>query len=80
MKKISEMTVNKGSLKGEKIKIEGLFKEITGTSWMFSNGNAACLNYAIRSAEDGLPTDDKVYYGKIGSLGYLVHESEFNVL
>lgn len=65
-----------GSLKGNEIVIEGLWKDITGTSWMFSDGNTACLNYAIRSVKDELPTDDKVYYGKIGALGHLVHESE----
>lgn len=71
------MTIIKiGSLKGNEIDIEGLWKEMTGKSWMFSDGNVACLEYAVRAAKDGLPTDDKVYYGKIGALGYLVHESE----
>jgi hypothetical protein len=65
-----------GSLKGSEIEIEGLWKEITGTSWMDSVGNIACINYAIRSVDDFLPIDDKVFYGKIGCLGYLVHESE----
>lgn len=66
----------KGSLKGNEIDIEGLWKDITGKSWMYSDGNMSCLQYAMRSAKDNLPTDDKVYYGKIGGLGYLVHESE----
>jgi len=43
---------------------------------MDANGNPAALIYAIRSGFDGLPTDDEVVYGKIGSFGHLIHESE----
>lgn len=68
--------IKSGSLKNQTILIEGLWHEIMGKSWMFTNGNPACLMYAIRSTKDNLPTDDKVYYGKINGLGYLVHESE----
>lgn len=69
-------TIKKGSLSGQNIKIEGLWKDIFGKSWMFSEYNPACLQYAIRAAADGLPTDDNVYYGKIGAFGHLVHGSE----
>jgi hypothetical protein len=69
-------TIKKGSLKGEEIRIEGLWKDISGQSWMWSKGNPACLAYAVRAVEDRLPTDDNVYYGKIGAFGVLVHESE----
>jgi len=69
-------TIKSGSLKDQKIKIEGLWRDVFGSSWMFANGNPACLHYAMRSAKDNLPTDDKVYYGKINGMGHLVHESE----
>lgn len=56
--------------------VEGYWDEITGKSWMWSNGNFAAMNYGMRSGLKGLPTDDNVLYGKIGALGYLVHVSE----
>ncbi len=70
--------IKNGSLAGQEIRIEGLWKDITGKSWMDSNGNPACIVYAMRSAADNLPTDDNVYYGKIGHFGHLVHESELD--
>lgn len=56
--------------------IEDLWKVVSGISWMFSDDNPACLIYAMRSGFEGLPIDDNVYYGKVGNLGELVHESE----
>ncbi len=73
MKKIK---IKSGHFKDQEIKIEGLWKDVYGKSWMFADGNPACLEYAIRSSVDNLPTDDKVYYGKINGLGKLIHESE----
>lgn len=58
------------------ILIEDTVMKVMGGSWMFQQGNPACLKYAIRAADEGLPTDDKVYYGKIGVLGEIVHISE----
>jgi hypothetical protein len=52
-------------------------------SWMFSDGNPACLEYAIRTATQKLkiPTfDDKVVYGKIGLFGHLFHENELEII
>lgn len=69
-------TIKIGLLAGKEIKIEDLWTNVFGSSWMFANGNPTCLEYAVRSAKDNLPIDDKVYYGKIDGLGYLVHESE----
>lgn len=68
--------IKNGFLQGKEIDIEGLWKDISGSSWMFAKGNPTCLEYAVRSAANKLPIDDKVYYGKIDGLGYLVHESE----
>lgn len=69
-------TIKTGSFAGEKIEIQDLCTNVFGCSWMFNKGNPVCIEYAIRSARDNLPTDDKVYYGKINGMGYLVHESE----
>ena len=38
-------------------------------------GNPTCLLYAMRSAAEGFPFGGE-YYGKVGPLGELVHESE----
>lgn len=58
--------------------VEGYWDDpnIGGKSWMWSNGNIACMNYGMRSGLKGLPVDDEVLYGKIGAFGYLVHVSE----
>ena len=61
---------------GAEYRVKGLWHEITGKSWMNSDGNPAALHYAIRSSYNHLPIDNNVYYGKIGSFGHLVHESE----
>lgn len=61
---------------GTEYRVEGYWDTITGKSWMFSDGNPAALNYAVRSGIAGLPLDNNVLYGKIGSLGFLVHISE----
>ena len=63
-------------VEGAQFRVEGLWKELTGQSWMTSNGNFAAMHYAFRAGQTGLPYDDNVYYGKIGAFGHLVHESE----
>lgn len=60
----------------ESYEVEGYWDEITGQSWMFSDGNPAAMKYGIRSGLAGLPLDDNVLYGKIGAFGHLVHVSE----
>jgi len=57
-------------------RIENWWDNIAPQSWMFSDGNPACLIYAMRVAVDDLPLDDEVIYGKIGAFGHLVHISE----
>lgn len=64
---------------GTKYHVEGYWDTLTGGSWMFADGNPACMNYAIRSAHGGLPLDNEVLYGKIGPFGFLVHVSEITV-
>ncbi len=65
-----------GSIKLEEYRLEDWWDHLTGQSWMNSNGNPAALMYAMRNGIVGLPLDDEVVYGKIGSLGHLVHVSE----
>ena len=63
-------------LNGKKFVIEDWWQNVSGKSWMFSAGNPACLKYAVRCGIKGMPLDDNVVYGKIGSFGHIVHESE----
>jgi len=51
-----------------------------GKSWMHADGNWAALHYAQRSGLTGLPIDNEVVYGKIDSLGHVVHVSELGEL
>lgn len=66
----------KGEMNGEEFRVEDYWHHVAGKSWMNSNGNPACMNYAIRSGLGNMPTDDEVVYGKIGAYGYLIHVSE----
>ncbi len=66
-----------GTYKGKEYWVEDWWENVSGNSWMFADGNPACMKYAMRAgAVDNLPTDDDVLYGKIGSLGELIHISE----
>lgn len=47
-----------------------------GCSWKFKTRNPACMLYGMRAGTENLPISGKVYYGKIGALGELVHKSE----
>ena len=68
--------ITKGEFEGHAYRIEDWWDRVSGGSWMFAEGNPACLEYAVRSGFGGLPTDDEVLYGKIGGLGKLIHVSE----
>lgn len=57
-------------------RLEDWWDRITGGSWMTADGNPAAMIYGMRSGLISLPIDDEVVYGKIGSLGHLVHVSE----
>jgi len=67
-------------LGGQEIQIEDWWDRVSGKSWMFSDGNPAALNYAMRSGFSDLhiPNDNEVLYGKINGLGYLVHITELD--
>uniref|UniRef100_A0A6M3L8K2 Uncharacterized protein n=1 Tax=viral metagenome TaxID=1070528 RepID=A0A6M3L8K2_9ZZZZ len=64
---------------GSEISIEDWWDKITGGSWMFAQGNPACLVYAMRTGFSNVPvpTDDEVLYGHTkDGLGHLIHISE----
>ncbi len=65
-----------GLVDGAEYRVEDWWQNVYGQSWMIAQGNPAALIYALRSATGGLPTDEEVLYGKVGSFGYLVHVSE----
>ena len=64
------------NMDGQEFTLEDWWMNVHGSSWMTADGNPACLQYAIRAGFQRFPMDDNVVYGKIGGLGYLVHESE----
>lgn len=57
--------------------VEDWWDHMTGGSWMFADGNPACLIFALRMGFGMfLKIDDQVIYGKIGGVGVLIHEDE----
>lgn len=66
---------------GMNFKAEDYWENVSGKSWMDSNGNAAAIFYAIRTGTQifKVPVDDEVVYGKIGQMGYLFHVSELEL-
>lgn len=66
----------RGVIDGHAYRVEDYWDRIVGMSWTLSVDNQAARAYAIRNSADNLPLDDEVLYGKIGSLGYLIHVSE----
>lgn len=63
---------------GSAYRVEDWQDRVMGKSWMFCDGNPACLVYAMRTgmSKHRVPTDDEVLYGKVGSFGHLLHISE----
>lgn len=61
--------------------VEDWWDKVSGISWMFAEGNPACLAYAIRTGISGIPMDDEVVYGhnKENGMGHLVHVSELEI-
>lgn len=58
--------------------VEDWWDRIMGVSWKQCGGNPACLQYAIRKADNNVPDDDEVVYGKVCGMGMLVHVSELS--
>lgn len=70
---------------GTQARVEDWWDYLTGKSWGMSDGNPACLIYAIRigvQMDPPIPSDDEVLYVKIRAsdssieLGHLVHMVE----
>lgn len=64
---------------GSEIIIEDWWDRVNGKSWMFCDGNPACLVYAMRIgfSDIPIPTDNEVLYGHTkDGLGHLIHKSE----
>ena len=74
----SGMTVEiaSGEYEGQVYRVEDWWDRVAGESWMFANGNPACLKYAMRSGLAHMPTDNEVVYGKIDGRGEIIHVSE----
>jgi hypothetical protein len=65
-----------GELAGRQFRIEDWWDHVSGTSWREAADNPAALEYAVRAMVKGLPANDDVVYGKVGTLGYLLHVTE----
>ena len=61
---------------GQEFHVEDLDEVVFGQSWGFMTGNPAAMVYGMRSAENNLPLGGRVYYGKLGAMGCLIHEDE----
>lgn len=74
-------------LKGKTVKlkcgvyyqIEDWWDRIAYREWWEDMSNPACLTYALLVNACGLPNDDEVVFGRVDTLGYLVHESELDL-
>lgn len=69
--------IKDGQFKDQNYLVEGLWIEVTGKSWMVSDGNPAAMEYAMRTGLEGdTKFDDNVYYGHIGAFGKLIHADQ----
>jgi hypothetical protein len=69
-------TIDPWHLHGQLMTVEDWWINVTGKSWMEASGIPVAIQYGLRSGLSGLPTDNQVVYGKIGGLGYLLHDTE----
>jgi hypothetical protein len=74
-------------LKGQKVKLKcgvyylivDWFDRVTYQEWWQDMSNPACLMYGLAVKTGSVPDDDEVIFGKVDTLGYLVHESELDL-
>ena len=71
-----DLVIISGEHQGKTITVEDWWDRVAEQSWMDCNGNPACLIYAMRSGFANMPIDNEVFYGKIGGLGHIIHQSE----
>lgn len=73
----SKYFANKYGTSNPEIIIEDTDEKVFGGSWKWQTGNPACMIFAMRSVMDNVDAiTETVYYGKVGSMGELVCESE----
>ena len=79
--KVIKIKSEANEIGGQEVHIEDWWINVAGQSWMFCEGNPACIRYAMRTGlgKIRVPMNDQVLYGKIGGLGYLIHESELEI-
>lgn len=68
-------------MSGQEFVIEDWWENVSGKSWMDSNGNLAALEYAMRAGLNGENNNvpifsNDVLYGKVGAFGHLFHVNE----
>lgn len=66
-------------LAGSSVEVEDWWDRVSGgKSWMWCDGNPACLVFAMRTGfqRHKVPMDDEVVYAKYNGLGVLLHVSE----
>ena len=61
---------------GETIRIEDYWENVNGRSWKIVKGNHSVGIYKKRIKKNMLPEDNEVLYGKIGSIGLIIHVTE----
>ena len=73
--------ISKVDLGNQDFQIEDWWENVTGKSWMISDGNIAAMVYGFRTGmrHGAVPIDNDVLYGKIGGLGFLFHVTELNL-
>lgn len=75
------MTLPTGQvLAGQTIIVEDYWQNVSGQSWMTSDGNPTAILYGMRNGIQGLPIDNEVVYGKVGGFGVMVHVSELETI
>lgn len=72
--------IKSGQFKDSEYWVEDLWNRMPGNSdWINNIDRIGCLEFAARSSQEGgyNPMEhDKIYYGKIGIFGKLIHESQ----
>lgn len=72
--------IKSGEFEGSEYWVENLWHKMPGNrSWIQDTNRIGCLEFLVRSEKDGsynMLEDDKIYYGKIGMFGKLMHESQ----
>ena len=79
-KKGKTYRIKSGTFKDSEYWVEDLWNKMPGNgNWIDNIDRIGCLEFAARSAMEGgynPMENDKIYYGKIGMFGKLIHESQ----